>query len=485
MQDNNTARKKVYDVLRDKTGYSDSYEDFNKFMDENEEARKKVYDVLKDKTGYSDSYEDFNQFMQPVDSSVQIQQPNNTPQTPKSDYFQTGNGYDPVSRTYSGGVGTQEEADRIFDMRNYNPSTRPGLREQVHSKDNFQFIPPSTSQMESDKAEVSARYQFSPINLGERLKVDMDKGKLDKLFTVEEESRLDKEYTPRSISSMNDVYNNYRDRFALTERGRQLSEEMAGIQKEIQDKYANRFLASDEYRKLSQQYKGNELNQKANEAFQKTYGEVISKELESYQDVYNKEITSRYGTDMKRDLAGFVKKSVGSHLSTLTNEVNKDLDNIEEKITKQKKILRNDSGNAMVNARMNTREDPTLAQYRGERTYLEGAKDLIDESNNIIEEAGKKGKTNFFSGLARGFADTAFDPKQWTLGISDMIGGIRLKMWWRKRIKEKSSHLLKRSCLTPLSPTWRSTPIIPPIWEEDTRLDKPQEPVSRSCWNSP
>lgn len=427
MQDNNTARKKVYDVLRDKTGYSDSYEDFNKFMDENEEARKKVYDVLKDKTGYSDSYEDFNQFMQPVDSSVQIQQPNNTPQTPKSDYFQTGNEYDPVSRTYSGGVGTQEEADRIFDMRNYNPSTRPGLREQVHSKDNFQFIPPSTSQMESDKAEVSARYQFSPINLGERLKVDMDKGKLDKLFTVEEESRLDKEYTPRSISSMNDVYNNYRDRFALTERGRQLSEEMAGIQKEIQDKYANRFLASDEYRKLSQQYKGNELNQKANEAFQKTYGEVISKELESYQDVYNKEITSRYGTDMKRDLAGFVKKSVGSHLSTLTNEVNKDLDNIEEKITKQKKILRNDSGNAMVNARMNTREDPTLAQYRGERTYLEGAKDLIDESNNIIEEAGKKGKTNFFSGLARGFADTAFDPKQWTLGISDMIGGIRLK----------------------------------------------------------
>lgn len=114
MQDNNTARKKVYDVLRDKTGYSDSYEDFNKFMDENEEARKKVYDVLKDKTGYSDSYEDFNQFMQPVDSSVQIQQPNNTPQTPKSDYFQTGNGYDPISRTYSGGVGTQEEADRIL-----------------------------------------------------------------------------------------------------------------------------------------------------------------------------------------------------------------------------------------------------------------------------------------------------------------------------------------------------------------------------------
>ena len=160
--------------------------------------------------------------------------------------------------------------------------------------------------------------------------------------------------------------------------------------------------------------RGTNSTKKANEAFQKAYGEIISKELEPYQDVYNKEITSRYGTEMKRDLSGFAQKSVGSHLNTLTNEVNKDLDDIEEKITKQKKILRDGSGNAMVNARMNTREDPTLAQYRGERSYLEGAKDLIDESNNIIEEAGKKGKTNFFSSLARGFADTAFDPKQWT-----------------------------------------------------------------------
>ena len=501
MQDNNTARKRVYDVLRDKTGYSDSYEDFNKFMDENEEARKKVYDVLKDKTGYSDSYEDFNQFMQPVGTSVQIQQADNTPQAPKSDYSQTGNGYDPVSRTYSGGVGTQAEADSIFDARqkefkekNAAPHSYgtnvPGLREQVRmasekerSPQFYDFVndtesiqpasPYSVWEQQNKKIEgkllrqqketpagkpevsdltqevrsgygneyiagesgaalyehmneVREREKWQEKQQREEQMRDAEKSRMEQM-RMEEESRLDKEYTPRAISSMNDVYNNYRDRFALTERGKQLSEEMAGIQKEIQDKYANRFLASDEYRKLSQQYKGNELNQKANEAFQKAYGEVISKELEPYQDIYNKEITSRYGTDMKRDLAGFAKKSVGSHLSTLTNEVNKDLDDIEEKITKQKKILRNDSGNAMVNARMNTREDPTLAQYRGERTYLEGAKDLIDESNNIIEEAGKKGKTNFFSGLARGFADTAFDPKQWTLGISDMIGGIRLK----------------------------------------------------------
>ena len=86
-------------------------------MQDNNTARKKVYDVLRNKTGYSDSYEDFNKFMQPVGSPVQTQQSDNSPQSPTSDYSQTGNGYDPVSRTYSGGVGTQSEADSIFDAR--------------------------------------------------------------------------------------------------------------------------------------------------------------------------------------------------------------------------------------------------------------------------------------------------------------------------------------------------------------------------------
>lgn len=41
MQDNNTARKKVYDVLRDKTGYSDSYEDLtNSWMKMRKPERK-------------------------------------------------------------------------------------------------------------------------------------------------------------------------------------------------------------------------------------------------------------------------------------------------------------------------------------------------------------------------------------------------------------------------------------------------------------
>ena len=60
---NEDNRKKVYDVLKSRTGYLDSYEDFNKAFDANEDNRKRVYDVLKSQTGYLDSYEDFSRGM--------------------------------------------------------------------------------------------------------------------------------------------------------------------------------------------------------------------------------------------------------------------------------------------------------------------------------------------------------------------------------------------------------------------------------------
>lgn len=56
-------RKTVYEVLKNKTGYKDSFEDFNKVIDNDENARTKVYDVLKNKTGYKDSFDDFNKFL--------------------------------------------------------------------------------------------------------------------------------------------------------------------------------------------------------------------------------------------------------------------------------------------------------------------------------------------------------------------------------------------------------------------------------------
>lgn len=53
------TRKKIYDILKNKTGLMDSYEDFDNDMTTSEDARKKVYEVLRDKTGFNDTYENF------------------------------------------------------------------------------------------------------------------------------------------------------------------------------------------------------------------------------------------------------------------------------------------------------------------------------------------------------------------------------------------------------------------------------------------
>lgn len=53
------TRKKIYDILKNKTGFRDSYEDFSSDISNSEDARKKVFEVLRDRTGFTDSYDNF------------------------------------------------------------------------------------------------------------------------------------------------------------------------------------------------------------------------------------------------------------------------------------------------------------------------------------------------------------------------------------------------------------------------------------------
>lgn len=49
---------------------------------------------------------------------------------------------------------------------------------------------------------------------------------------------------------------------------------------------------------------------------------------------------------------------------------------------------------------------------------LEYASTLLDQAQNITNEAKKKGNTNFFSGFARGFKDAPLDG--WAMGLQDL-----------------------------------------------------------------
>lgn len=53
------TRKKIYDILKNKTGFRDSYEDFSSDLSNSEDARKKVFEVLRYRTGFTDSYDNF------------------------------------------------------------------------------------------------------------------------------------------------------------------------------------------------------------------------------------------------------------------------------------------------------------------------------------------------------------------------------------------------------------------------------------------
>lgn len=67
------TRKKIYDILKNKTGFRDSYEDFSSDLSNSEDARKKVFEVLRDRTGFTDSYDNF---VKGISDSEQSEQAN-------------------------------------------------------------------------------------------------------------------------------------------------------------------------------------------------------------------------------------------------------------------------------------------------------------------------------------------------------------------------------------------------------------------------
>lgn len=240
---------------------------------------------------------------------------------------------------------------------------------------------------------------------------------------MEEEKRISGEFTPKPVVDASDIYLNYSNRFSLTERGKQLSDELAGITSHVQKKYANEFLASDEFKNLQKQYKGEELDKKANEAFSRLYSGKIDNELQPYVKAYQNEAFSRYGLNIQDELAAYSEKvsrnnkdKIASDVSSLDKSVNAQLEENHRKLS-----AKAGSGGSAFNALMASASyNAGSAQDRKAKAELEAARQLVDESNNIIEEARKKGKTNFVAGLGRGLSDAVFDANTWSFGLQDM-----------------------------------------------------------------
>lgn len=276
-----------------------------------------------------------------------------------------------------------------------------------------------------DEMDMAAKFADTPslYDPNARIQKALSQGKLDTIINADEEKRINNEFTPKPVVEASDIYSNYSNRFSLTERGKQLSDELAEVSQQIQNKYADEFLASDEYKALQKKYKGEELNKAANEAFSRIYSDKISKELEPYTKAYQKEAFSRYENEIARELDRYqekerqrTKQKIASDVSSLSTSVDNQLEENHRKL-----VAKSGSGNNAMNALMGSRQYNTAtAGERKSMGELEAARSLLEESQNIIDEAARKGKTNFVAGVGRGFADTAFNPETWSFGLTDM-----------------------------------------------------------------
>ena len=253
---------------------------------------------------------------------------------------------------------------------------------------------------------------------------EFEKGLYDR---IEEERNIDKTFKPSPVNNQGDIYRNYASRFSNTERGKQLGDELASIQQEVSRKYADQYLQSPEYSQLASQYSGDELDKRANEQFDELYGKRIQDDIEPYQRAYSNEVMSRYGSNIEKESNELVKKQVRKQLDELSGKV-------ENMITLRGQQLEKDSegkwwrdlprgGGGSVTT---TNFASNLGRnFDPEYQQLQAASSLIDNSKDIINEASKKGKTNFVAGIGRGIRDS-FNADNWSFGLTELSKNINL-----------------------------------------------------------
>ena len=419
---NEDNRKRVYDVLKEQTGYLDSYEDFNKAFDASEDNRRRVYDVLKNQTGYLDSYEDFTKGMSAPATSVAQQvideydrsnrslrttppvvldNPAGSPKIP---------GYDAVGRLYEL---MERNKPSLNELVKKNSQDKP---ESVNDRDTFQTpiyenALRVANRMRKEQAMRSEDYGYRP-SIAEPI------GRKKNTFEQEEERRIDELYHPKKVENESDVLENYRNRFVLSIRGGKLDSELADKRGEVEAKYLQIFTQSPEYQDLLRRGASAE---EINEKFYQQYGDAINVELRPYENAIFQEMASRYRGRIQEEFTQLQKQRSTDQLKALAGEV----DELSKQAHKNLQRRAPSSGNAM-NALMGSRNyTQSSEEERRQAGMLNAAKRLIEQSQEIVAEAGKKGGTNFVAGLGRGLRDN-MDWENFTFGLADMADALYL-----------------------------------------------------------
>ena len=117
-----------------------------------------------------------------------------------------------------------------------------------------------------------------------------------------------------------------------------------------------------------------------------------------------KPIEVRYDESVQdaRNQAVNQKNDAANQLNSLYEEIEKQVDAIPRRVPRPYEAMAG------------------LTEQQLEENRLRAAKRLVEDAKEVLEEAGRKGKTSFIAGLGRGIADKIADPENWNFGITDL-----------------------------------------------------------------
>lgn len=170
------TRKKIYDILKNKTGFMDSYEDFDNDMTTSEDARKKVYEVMRDKTGFNDTYENF---VSGISGEVQIEYAI------------------PPAKEESGNVVTTVQSPSYPQRAETKERILNNIPDYFRSRGNLSTLPiPQNTMSEEKPADIPGRIvqdEQQRIQLAERAANDpyMKQQELEHVFKPKNQEQID------------------------------------------------------------------------------------------------------------------------------------------------------------------------------------------------------------------------------------------------------------------------------------------------------
>ena len=352
---------------------------------------------------------DYNTFYEEVGGN-QVEQP-------QTEQPQGGYNYQARTKGYKDAYNNQEVQNLIDKHLGVRPErVQPSLQSivdtPINDGSNKQRINLDAA---PQMADLSARNEsVKPTTPIQRTKMEIEVP--EETASLQEMQQVDNIYTPKAVENEGDILTNNMNRFKLTERGAELDNQRAVKEGEIVDKYWDIFKQSEDYKKVaSGQYKTqaevDEANKLLNDLFIRNYGNAIDKELEPYNNAMYQEMMKRYGTRVNNELTELNKQRNANNVKSLAQGVEESIEKVQNRIKEK--------SSPITEAYLGSHGIVSHKADRQELSMLNQAKELLNDSQNLIDEANRKGNTNVLASFGRGFWDN-LNAKDFTFGLADM-----------------------------------------------------------------